>query len=93
MNSHADHTTHEPAMIDCAAAVRMLWDYLDGHLDGDNDAAVRAHVTRCGHCFPHANFGQLVLDAVAEVRRDEPELTSLRGRVLQRLRAEGYDGP
>jgi anti-sigma factor (TIGR02949 family) len=93
MTRSTDQTTHEPPMLDCRAAVRMLWDYLDGHLDAVDEEAVRRHVTRCSHCFPHANFGQLVLDAVAQVRRDEPAPTSVQSGVLARLRAEGYEGP
>ncbi len=93
MNTHADQTAHEPPMLDCATAVRKLWDYLDGNLAGVDQEALRVHVTRCAHCFSHADFGQLLLDAVAELRRAEPEPASLREGVLARLRAEGYDGP
>ncbi len=58
-------------MIDCATAFRMLWDYLDGHLGPREEVAVRQHVTRCAHCFPHADFARLVLDAVAKVRESQ----------------------
>jgi len=93
MNMPADPTAHEPPMLDCATAVRKLWDYLDRNLDGVDQEAVRLHVTKCADCFPHAEFGQLILDAVAELRRAEPEPASVRDGVLARLRAEGYDGP
>lgn len=58
-------------MIDCETAFRMLWDYLDGHLGPREEAAVRQHVTRCSHCFPHADFARVVLDAVAKVRESQ----------------------
>lgn len=93
MNMHADETTNQSPMVDCATAVQKLWDYLDGNLDGSNEEAVRLHVTRCAHCFSHAGFGQLLLDTLAEVRRAEPDAASVRERVLISLRAEGYDGP
>jgi anti-sigma factor (TIGR02949 family) len=79
------------SMMDCESAVRQLWDYLDGQLDARAEAAIRAHMDRCGHCFPHAQFGELVLKAVAEQRRAPTESPSLRTRVLERLRLEGYD--
>jgi anti-sigma factor (TIGR02949 family) len=80
-------------MIDCETAVRQLWDYLDGQLDARAEAAVRAHISRCSDCFPHARFGDLVLKAVAEQRQAPVESPSLRSRVLERLRLEGYDEP
>lgn len=92
MSTHTDQSTHESPMLDCATAVRQLWDYLDGNLDGVHQEAVRQHVTRCSHCFPNANFGQLVLNAVAQVRREEPDVSSVRDGVIARLRAEGYSG-
>ena len=78
-------------MIDCETAMQQLWDYLDGQLDVRAEAAVRAHMDRCSHCFPHAQFGELVLKAVAEQRRAPTDSPSLRTRVLERLRLEGYD--
>jgi anti-sigma factor (TIGR02949 family) len=79
--------------MDCAEAVAKLWDYLEGQLDDADRAAVRQHVERCAHCFPHADFGQVMLEAVAQVRRAEPAAPSFREGVLNRLRAEGYEGP
>lgn len=78
--------------MDCAEAANKLWDYLDGQLDASDRDAVRKHVERCAQCFPHADFGQVVLDAVAKVRAAEPEPPSLRESVLSRLRLEGYTG-
>lgn len=91
-----DATGSEPPMIDCRTAANMLWDYLDGGLDDVTREAVRRHVERCAHCFPHADFGQVVLDAVAEVRAaqriSEADCAPVRASVLARLRAEGYTG-
>ncbi len=87
-------------MLDCGTAVRMLWDYLDGHLGAPEEAAVRQHISRCSHCFPHADFAKVVLDAVAQVRESQvrepqarPAASELRDRILTQLRAEGYEGP
>lgn len=80
-------------MIDCDTAMRMLWDFLDGHLADSDDAAVRAHMDMCSHCFPHAKFGELVLKAVAAQRATPAPANSVREGVLARLRLEGYDEP
>lgn len=94
MTTTAENSTCGGAgALDCAEAVAKLWDYLDGQLNEADRAAVRQHVERCSHCFPHAGFGQVVLDAVAKVRSAEPEPPSLRESVLARLRLEGYEGP
>jgi anti-sigma factor (TIGR02949 family) len=91
---HSDEgTPGTPAMLDCGAAVRMLWDFLDGQLSTDDDAAVRAHMARCSHCFPHARFGELVLEALAAQRAAPEPGASIRDGVIARLRLEGYDEP
>lgn len=92
-DASASSSAGAPEMIDCATAMRMLWDFLDGHLADADDAAVRAHMDRCSHCFPHAQFGELVLKAVAAQRAAPEQSISLRESVLSRLRLEGYDEP
>jgi anti-sigma factor RsiW len=92
MITSTDHTAPDTPSLDCGSAVRMLWDYLDGNLDAVNESAVRAHVARCSHCFPHANFGQIVIDAMAQLRDTPDSAAAARDGVLARLRAEGYEG-
>lgn len=82
--------TPDRAMIDCDTAMRLLWDCLDGKLGPVDDAAVREHVDMCRHCHPHAAFGEIVLGAVAQQRAPIPDVSSLRVRVLDALRAEGF---
>ncbi len=93
-----DGTSSGAPMLDCFDAVNKLWDYLDGNLSEADREAVRQHVEMCAHCFPHAAFGQVVLDAVAQARSAQgryalSDSTSIRDRVIASLRAEGYDGP
>ncbi len=80
----------EPPMLDCETALSMLWDFLDRRLGEVDDAAVRSHMDRCAHCFPHARFGELVLKAVAAQRDGAARAESVRDRVLDRLRREGF---
>ncbi len=95
---HADDTSpgtpeRTAAMLDCNAAMRMLWDFLDGHLAAADDTALRAHMDKCSHCFPHAQFGELLLKAVAEQRKAPESTASVRDGVLARLALEGYEAP
>ena len=43
-------------MYDCDAVMRQLWDYLDGELTLDREAAVRAHLAVCKRCYPQLRF-------------------------------------
>jgi anti-sigma factor (TIGR02949 family) len=94
--------------IDCGDVMAKLWDYLDGDLDAETVAAIRAHLDACGHCLPHAEYGDAFLRAVKALRRppetaadapvrapiagpSDPGVAALRARVLDRLRAEGFE--
>ena len=81
-------------MMDCADVMAKLWDYLDGALDDAAVAGIRAHLDACGHCLPHAEYGEAFLRAVAGLKRQAPasDVTAgLRSKVLDRLRAEGFE--
>lgn len=80
-------------MMDCETVMRLLWDLLDGTLGPVDEMAVREHVHRCRHCHPHATFGEIVLNAVAAQRQPITEALPLRNRVLDALRAEGFEAP
>jgi len=40
-------------MISCQEALRFLYDFLDGELEGAPTEQVRAHFEVCQRCFPH----------------------------------------
>lgn len=87
----------DPEPIDCEAAVRRLWDYLDHELDASRGDAVRAHLAGCAECRPHFDFAARMQAAVAEahadaVRLDVGDVASLRARVVSALRAVGPSG-
>ena len=78
--------------LDCEAAMRLLWDYLDGELTAARAARVREHLGVCARCYPHYEFEKLFLDALAETRHlaaGPPK--HLRPRVMAALRAAGMD--
>ena len=75
--------------LDCHAAVRRLWDYLDGRLALPDAQAVDAHLAACANCPPHFDFERAFLAAVAAARSDAPDVASLRECVLAALRGGG----
>ena len=72
-------------MIDCAAVMRQLWDYLDGELDAEREATLRKHLSMCERCAGHAAFDRLFLDAVKAARTQAPSPLPLRLRVANAL--------
>lgn len=77
-------------MLDCTAAMRQLWDYLDGELTAEREALVRAHLEQCSRCVPHADFETRFLEALASTRRMDPAPAGLREAVIARLREVGF---
>ena len=61
-----------PAPIECEAAVRRLWDYLDGRLPVLALDEVRAHLAVCSLCAPRFAFARAMKDALGELGGPEP---------------------
>ena len=78
--------------MDCTAAMRQLWDYLDGELTEERMAAVRAHLDRCAGCVPHADFERAFLEALSGCRSKACAPDALRRRIFERLREAGFVG-
>jgi anti-sigma factor (TIGR02949 family) len=84
--------------FDCHAAVRRLWDYLDGELGEADVRAVDAHLAECDKCPAHFRFERAFLTAVRRARREPtppaaPGAVRLRDRIVAVLAAEGYEPP
>jgi anti-sigma factor (TIGR02949 family) len=77
-------------MLDCESVMRQLWDYLDGELTPDREAAVREHLSMCKRCYPQYNFESAFVRALSASRRDHSRPTEIRERVLAALRADGF---
>ena len=77
-------------MLDCAAVMKQLWDYLDGELSPERMAAIEAHVKMCGRCSPQVEFERAFLKALAAARGEESNAETLRDRVVAQLRTRGY---
>jgi len=78
--------------VDCAAALRQLWDYLDGELTPERLAQIRVHLDSCRRCYPHYDFERAFLEALANARPDCQCPEKLKARVMDSLRSAGYTG-
>ena len=85
----AHSVTHGGSTLSCDDALAILWDYLDGELNPERTAAMRAHLEACQPCLKHHEFERAFLDAVATARTSDPAPFSLRSRVAGMLRAQG----
>ena len=72
-------------MLDCDAVMRQLWDFLDGELTPERDAAVRAHLGVCKRCYPQQNFEESFLRALSASRRTHSSPDAIKTRVLAAL--------
>lgn len=77
-------------MLDCDAVMRQLWDYLDGEVTAEREAAIRAHLEVCQRCHPQYQFELAFQQALTATRRSHSRPESLRRNVLAALRAEGF---
>lgn len=76
----------------CDEVVERLWPYLDGALADAERGRVAAHLAECMECTSHFDYAQAFLDAVHQVSGAPPPARStLRERVLEALRKEGFD--
>jgi anti-sigma factor (TIGR02949 family) len=57
--------------VDCGAAIRQLWDYLDGELTAERMEGIRRHLESCDACLPHADFARRFLDELHGLRPAE----------------------
>ena len=85
-------TTSSCEKLDCAAALRQLWDYLDGELTPERLAQIRVHLDECRRCYPHYDFERAFLEALGEQREDCACPGELKRRVMESLRSAGYTG-
>jgi anti-sigma factor (TIGR02949 family) len=85
-----DDSPRQPEAIDCASAMRQLFDYLDGELTPARELAVRQHLALCARCYPHFAFEQEFLRALGKARGAGAAPLPLRERVMSALTAAGF---
>ncbi len=77
--------------LDCAAAVRQLWDYLDGELTPERVALVQDHLDHCGNCFRAFEIQQELLRRIRDTgaTAGDPSLAELEQTVRALIRRCG----
>jgi len=83
-------TTHNDALMSCEHVIRLLWEYLDNELDDERRLRVRQHLDGCEHCREHFTFEGAFLRALATHLDEATDTATLRGRIVDALRVEGY---
>ena len=76
--------------VDCSAAMRQLWDYLDQELSDERMVAVRHHLEACQGCWPHYDFDKTFLEALARARESYRCPDEVRANVMDTLRSAGF---
>jgi len=51
--------------MNCEAALKLLFDFLDGELEDTTQEEVAQHLAVCRNCYPYFNFQRLFLDRLA----------------------------
>jgi anti-sigma factor (TIGR02949 family) len=78
--------------MDCTAAMRQLWDFLDGELTEERMAAIRAHLDRCSPCLTNEDFERAFLAALSGCKSRQCAPDGLRKKIFERLREAGFVG-
>lgn len=73
-------------MITCAEAVRQMWEYLDGLVDGSQREAIEKHLSFCRRCCGEVEFTEELRRFLAEHGEREEELPDdVRARLVATL--------
>lgn len=76
----------QPEMISCEEAVAVLYEYLDGELEGLTYERVKAHFDVCVRCYPKLALEKSFLAAVAKAGGGEKAPPELKDKVLGLLK-------
>jgi anti-sigma factor (TIGR02949 family) len=76
--------------LSCEEVARAVWAYLDGEIDAERAARIRAHLQTCAHCRDLYTFEGAFLRTVSRLL-DEPadNTVSLRSRIVRALTDAG----
>jgi anti-sigma factor RsiW len=77
------------ATLGCRDAVRAIWEYLDGELEGRATVAMKSHLDACRRCRNRHDSMRAFLGAVEKVRDADCASDALRERVDRLLRERG----
>jgi mycothiol system anti-sigma-R factor len=74
-------------MISCSEAVRQLWEYLDGTVEGEQREAIEEHLAFCRRCCGEVEFAEELRGFLARSGADEvpPEVLARLSATLEEL--------
>ena len=79
-------------MIRCEDALAHLWDFLDGELGPEEEAAVKKHLEICDRCYPQYDFQRAYFEYTRRIRNREATPPGLRRRLFETLLKEEANG-
>jgi anti-sigma factor (TIGR02949 family) len=74
-----------PQPIDCHAAARRLYEYLDGELTPDIEASVRIHLEDCAPCFSLFGFEEAYLSFLKARTQAQSAPEHLKKRIFEQV--------
>jgi anti-sigma factor (TIGR02949 family) len=77
-----------PEHIDCREVIEQLYEYLDGELTPDKEAAVREHLEACAGCLGLCDFERAYLRFLEARTRAVGAPAHVRRRILDDLLSE-----
>lgn len=69
----------------CERALELLFDFLDGELEGATNEDVAQHLAVCRRCYPYFNFQRLFLDRLASASNSPSVSPDLARRIRDLL--------
>jgi mycothiol system anti-sigma-R factor len=83
--SNGDDKAPRPDMITCHEALAVIYEFLDGELDGMSQERVQAHFDMCRLCYPQLRFEESFKAAVRRASQGEAPPDRLKGDLLEAL--------
>lgn len=82
---------HDPASGTCQEALSLLYDYLDGELEGVSLERVKAHFEVCKKCYPHLRFEKSFRAAIRRAGSGGEAPEELKAHLLELLESAGAE--
>lgn len=76
-----------PHEVPCSEVLALVYDYIDGELEGTGFAQIRQHLDECGPCLREYGLEEVVKRLVHKTCGSEPAPSELRRKVLVRIQA------
>jgi anti-sigma factor (TIGR02949 family) len=75
----------ERDVISCEQALSLVYEFLDGELDGVPEEQVRAHFDMCRECYPHLKLEASFRAALRKASLGEAPPAELKQRLMEEL--------